>query len=403
MRALIFCSVQFLLALTWTLYLAFLPQLAAQAGIAKEHAAWILLMDQVIFVAMDSALGIAADRVANTMRHLAGWILAMTVASCAAFVLLPHATSPGILLGLTAVWAATSSALRAPPMVIISRRMKTSATSFFVACSFLGLGIAAALAPAFTVWLRGISPTLPFAVASAGLVVAVAALGWAETMPAAHADKADEARLAPRPGGRVRMVWLFFAAVWSLALGFQIHTTVNSAPVYLKFMPAAGLVRAMPAFWLGFALCVLLPGTAVFKRLPAYVLLLAATALGALALFGFASAASLAGVLAAQCVAGGLWGVILGTAANAAIDAGHVGREGFFTGLVFALSALAAFTRIAIVASGVGKHPEIAGLLPWLPPLAWSMAAILLALFVAQNLAYLAGQMHATRCAPESG
>lgn len=400
MRALVFCSVQFLLALTWTLYLAFLPQLAAQAGIAKEHAAWILLMDQVIFVAMDSALGVAADRVANAMRHLAGWILAMTVASCAAFVLLPHTTSPGILLGLTAVWAATSSALRAPPMVIISRRIKTSATSFFVASSFLGLGIAAALAPALTVWLRGISPTLPFVVASAGLVVAVAALRWAETMPVPHAG---EARPGTRPGGCVRMVWLFFAAVWSLALGFQIHTAVNSAPAYLKFMPAADLVRAMPAFWIGFALCVLLPGTAVFKRLPAYVLLLAATALGALALFGFASAASLAGVVAAQCVAGGLWGVILGTAAMAAIDAGHVGREGFFTGLVFALSALAAFTRIAIVASGVGKHPEIAGLLPWLPPLAWSMAAILLALFVAQNLAYLAGQMHAARGAPESG
>lgn len=400
MRALIFCSVQFLLAVTWTLYLAFLPQLAAQAGIPREHAAWILLMDQVIFVAMDCALGIAADRVANAMRHLGGWILAMTVASCAAFVLLPHATSPVLLIGLTAVWAATSSALRAPPMVIISRSMKTSATPFFVACSFLGLGIAAALAPTLTVWLRGVSPTLPFVVASAGLVVAVAALRWAETLPA---PLVVDAGMTARGAGHARMIWLFFAAVWSLALGFQIHTTVNSAPAYLKSMPAPDLVRVMPAFWIGFALCVLLPGTAVFRRLPSYVLLLAATALGTLALFGFASAASLAGILAMQGVAGGLWGVIFGTAANAAIDAGHVGREGCFTGLVFALSALAAFTRIAIVASGASKHPEIAALLPWLPPLAWSVAAILLALFVAHNLAYLAGRMHATRCAADSG
>ncbi|MGT2490969.1 hypothetical protein ACU4GD_11645 [Cupriavidus basilensis] len=130
---------QFLLAVTWTLYLAFLPQLAAQAGIPREHAAWILLMDQVIFVAMDCALGIAADRVANAMRHLGGWILAMTVASCAAFVLLPHAISPVLLIGLTAVWAATSSALRAPPMVIISRSMKTSATPFLWRAPFSAL------------------------------------------------------------------------------------------------------------------------------------------------------------------------------------------------------------------------------------------------------------------------
>ncbi|MGT2490968.1 hypothetical protein ACU4GD_11640 [Cupriavidus basilensis] len=132
--------------------------------------------------------------------------------------------------------------------------------------------------------------------------------------------------------------------------------------------------------------------------------MLAATALGTLALFGFASASSLGGILAMQCVAGGLWGVIFGTAANAAIDAGHVGREGCFTGLVFALSALAAPSHgLPSSRQAPARHPEIAALLPWLPPLAWSVAAILLALFVAHNLAYLAGRMHATRCAADSG
>jgi hypothetical protein len=93
--------------------------------------------------------------------------------------------------------------------------------------------------------------------------------------------------------------------------------------------------------------------------------------------------------------------VIIGTAANAAIAAGRVGREGSFIGLVFALSALAAYTRIAIAASGAA--PRIASLLLWLPPIAWAAAAMLLALFVAQNLGHFAERMQAVRSAADSG
>jgi len=80
-----------------------------------------------------------------------------------------------------------------------------------------------------------------------------------------------------------------------------------------------------------------------------------------------------------------------------------VGTAGGVLVGVFALSALAAFTRIAIVSSGASKNPELADLLPWLPPVAWGVAAMLLALFVAHNLAYLVGQRHATRGAAGSG
>jgi hypothetical protein len=200
---------------------------------------------------------------------------------------------------------------------------------------------------------------------------------------------------------RLRSLWLFFAAVATLALGFQVHTALNSAPAYLRFASSADLVYLMPVFWMGFAVCILLPDTAIFKRFPEHAILLTATVLGALALSGFAAAASFAGVLAAQFAAGGIWGVIIGTAANAAIAAGRVGREGSFIGLVFALSALAAYTRIAIAASGAA--PRIASLLLWLPPIAWAAAAMLLALFVAQNLGHFAERMQAVRSAADSG
>ncbi|MFS8978284.1 MFS transporter [Cupriavidus necator] len=390
MRALIFCSVQFLLAVTWTLYVAFLPQLAAQAGIPPSRVAWILLMDQVIFVAMDLALGIAADRVANAMRRLGGWILALSVVSAVAFVLLPRATSPWLLLGLTGLWAATSSALRAPPMVIIARRLQSTASSFLVRSSLLGIGLAGAVAPLLTARLRDATPLLPFMAASAALVAAVIALRWAE--PAAARNGADAAFAPPAAAAALKRVWLLFAAVWLLALGFQIHTAVNSAPAYLRFVSSAELLRVMPAFWIGFALCILLPEAPVLRRYPAYIQLLAAAALGALSLFGFTAASTLEAVIATQCLAGGLWGIMFGSAANAALDAGHIGREGMFAALVFAVSAVAAFMRIAMVSSGASKTVALASLLPWLPAVAWSAGALLLAGFVVANRPYLPGR-----------
>lgn len=400
MRALVFCSVQFLLAVTWTLYVAFLPQLAAQAGIARAHVALILLMDQVIFVAMDCMLGIAADRVANAMRRLGGWMLGLSVISALAFVLLPRVTSPALLVGLTALWAATSSALRAPPMVIIARRLPATASSLLVGCSLLGIGLAGAVAPLLTARLRDASPKLPFLAASAGLVVAVVALRWTESGAARHhADAAP----GPPAGVALRRVWLLFAAVWLLALGFQIHTTVNSTPAYLRFVTAAELVRVTPVFWVGFAVGALLPGVPWLRRYPPYMLQLTAAALGALSLFGFTVAGSLEAVLAMQCLAGGLWGVLFASTANAALDAGHVGREGMFTGLVFAVLAVAAFMRIALVASGAGKTAMLAGVLPWLPALAWSVGALLLAAFLSGNMTYLTARRQVLRQQVNSG
>lgn len=417
MHALILCAVQFLLAVTWTLYVAFLPQLAAQAGVPRVHVAWILMMDQVIFVAMDFALGIAADRVAGAMRALGGWMLALSLASALAFVLLPGATSPAVLVGLTAIWAATSSALRAPPMVIIARRLQTDRPTFLVGCSLLGIGVAGAIAPLLTARLREVSPLLPFAMASVALVLAVAALraieptalrGQASRAPVGDggggADSAAAGAASPAPADRRRpaRIWPLFLAVCLLALGFQIHTAVNSAPAFLRFVDTASLVRVMPAFWVGFALCVLLPDVPRLRSYPPHVLLLLAASLGALSLAGFVTARSLETVLVAQVVAGGLWGIAFGSAANAALDAGHVGREGAFAGLVFAVAAVAAFVRIAMVASGASKSTELAGVLPWLPALAWGVAALLLWGFVQANRPYPARQVQPLRQRPGS-
>ena len=381
--------VQLLFTATWTIYVAFLPQLAAAAGIPKERVVWILMLDQVIFIAMDFALGVAADRVAAAMRRLSGPMVAVTALSCAAFLLLPHAgASPALLLALTAIWAITSSALRAPPMAMFARHVSAAATPRFVFLSLLGIGLASAIAPWLTARLRGVSPELPFALAAVGLLAAVAAMGWCERRLASGADDGSAKDAAAAAGARPatpaapRHVLAFFVCVVLLGLGFQIHTALNSAPAYLRFAKAPDLEWMMGLFWIGFSICIMLRGIGSLKTASPARMLMAGTAAGALALAVVASATSLALLICAQLVAGGAWGLIIGYALSAAIDAGRTGREGRFTGLIFALLAAAALTRFAIVVSGVNKAPEWSVWFTWLPALAWSAALVLLALAV---------------------
>ena len=100
--------VQFFFAATWIVYVLYLPQLAAQAGIGKAAVAWILMADQLVFVFADYASGVAADRVSRAIGRIGGWLLAATLVSCAAFLALPFVApgaSPAIFLALTLIWA----------------------------------------------------------------------------------------------------------------------------------------------------------------------------------------------------------------------------------------------------------------------------------------------------------
>src|SRR6185295_2127894 len=101
--------VQFFFAVTWTVYVVYLPQLVEQAGIARSWVPWILLADQLVFAVVDVVTGFWVDRVRHGVARLGPWILAVSVLSGLAFVALPFMrASPALLLGLILVWAASS-------------------------------------------------------------------------------------------------------------------------------------------------------------------------------------------------------------------------------------------------------------------------------------------------------
>ena len=374
-----FAVVQFLFVTCWTVYVIFLPQLAAQAGIEKKWVIYILMADQVIFTLMDFAMGVAADRVQRVLGRLGRLLVILTAVSCAAFLLLPLAApsgSPLLFLVLIAIWAMTSSALRAPPMALLGKYVPVPKLPWVSTLTLLGMGVAGAGAPYLTVSLRGVDPRLPFALSSIALIVAVSAMLWAEKHLADAAAEAKPEAVEKKPVGAG--VVLFFGAVALLGLGFQAHFALNSAPLYLRFAKPAELDTLMPVFWIGFNLLIF-PACRANERFGGTVVMAAGAVAGALASALAAAAPSLELLLALQFLAGGAWAAVLMSAMTAAIAIGHVGREGAATGGLFALLAIATFTRMGLVAAQLNKDPAVSALLVWLPGLAWLAAGLLLA------------------------
>ena len=368
--------VQLFLALGWTVYVIYLPQLAAQAGLAKEYVPWLLLADQAIFAAMDWTLGTMADRMAGLAGRLANAILFASLLSCGAFLLLPvvaPAGSPLLLVAVTVVWSATSSALRAPPLALIGRHVPGPSQPWASALFMLGLGIAGAVSPYLAVALKGADPRLPFALAAVALAAA--------TVVMTRAIRANPEPAAPLPERADpltgRPVAMFLFAVALLGLGFQVHFALNAAPGFLRFAKPEDLPYLMPVFWIGFNLLIL-PASLATKRYGGPAMMAIGAAVGGLAAAVVANAGSLGVLVVAQFFAGAAWGCVMMSALAAALAMGRTGREGFVAGGLWSLLALATFTRIALVIAQVPQQPAWKPLLAWAPGAMWLTAGLLL-------------------------
>ena len=363
--------VQFFFAVTWTVYVVYLPQLVEQAGIARSWVPWILLADQLVFAAVDVATGFWVDRVRAGVARLGPWILAVGALSGLAFIALPfmHA-SPALLLGLILVWAVTSSALRAPPWALLSRHAATPSVPWLSTLVLTGTAVAAAASPYLGMALRGIDPRVPFVVSTLTLLAAVALLVAAERRAAAKPPVA-EPPAAHAPG----TAFVFYVALFLMAEGFQVHFSLNSPPQYLRFATPADLAWLLPVFWIGFNLA-MFPASRTVTRVGTLPLMALAAAVGALAMLLSVFAFTKYLLIAAQFLAGGCWGVASVAAYTTAVAMGRTGREGRFLGTLFAMLAIATLSRIWMNAGGY--YPQFKELLTWFPAAAWISAGLFL-------------------------
>jgi hypothetical protein len=307
--------------------------------------------------------------------------------SCTAFVALPYVAGAGSgakvwFIALVAIWAITSSALRAPPLLLLGKYSARPNIPFLSALVMLGYGLAGAVSPYLGVVLRDVDARLPFLISSGVLLVTTLALSRVERDLAEEAPPAPPAA-PPKPVGTVPVI--FIAAMILLALGYQLHFAVNSAPIYLRFAKPMDLQWLMPVFWIGFNIA-MFPACLIVKHRGGLIVMGAAGLLGAVAVLMAEIAGGLNTLVVAQFVAGAAWGCMLMSAVSAALAIGHTGAEGKVTGLVFSALALATFARMAAVAGGLQKLPEYAPLLHWAPVACWSVAGAGLLVIVAARL-----------------
>jgi hypothetical protein len=378
---------QLVFTLGWTTYVIYLPRLAAEVGIAPTAVILLLMLDQAIFTITDTAMGIAADRIASLVGRLGIYVGVLTALSCAAFVALPfiagagHGAQPFFIAAIV-IWAITSSALRAPPLILLGKHRAKPEIPFLSALAMLGYGLAGAVSPYLGVVLRDVDARFPFVISSVVLLVTTLALSKAERAVAREAAPAKPATPA-KPFGTVPVI--FIAAMVLLALGYQLHFAINSAPFYLRFAKPAELQWLMPVFWIGFNIA-MFPASIIVKHRGGLIVMGAAGLLGAVAVLVAEFAGGLNTLIVAQFIAGAAWGCMLMSAISAALAIGETGAEGKVTGLVFSALALATFARMAAVAGGLQKLPDYAPLLHWAPIACWSVAGAGLLVIVAARL-----------------
>ena len=367
---------QLVFTLGWTTYVIYLPKLAAEVGIAPSAVILILMLDQAIFTVTDTAMGIAADRISPVAGRLGAFVGGLTALSCAAFVALPFVAGngPGAqvwFIALIVIWAITSSALRAPPLTLLGKHRAKPRVPFLAALAMLGYGLAGAVSPYLGVVLLKQDARLPFVISSVVLLITALALSGVERGLARDSMTANKPAEAAKPLGKVPMI--FIGSMVILALGYQLHFSINSAPYYLRFATPADLQWLMPVFWIGFNIA-MFPASVVTRRRGGLIVMGAAGLLGALAVLGAELAGNLNMLVVTQFIAGAAWGCMLMSAISAALAIGERGAEGKVVGLVFSALALATFARMAAVAGGLQKLPEYAPLLHWAPVACWSVA-----------------------------
>lgn len=367
---------QLALALSWTAYVVYLPKLAASVGIAPSTVIVILMMDQAIFTVFDTVMGIAADRIRAWLGRFGPAMAGLTLASCACFCALPYVASLGpaaapSFVALIVLWAATSSALRAPPLSLLGRYGARPALPLLAALVMLGYGVAGAAAPYLGIVLRDVDPRLPFACASIVLAAVTLTLAWIERglVPVSLRVSAE----APEPPAPSASAVALVGSTLVLALGFQVYANFNTAPAYLRFAKQTDLPWLLPVFWIGFNLALFAASAAIRKRGAWLIMAVAGLVGGGAAAAGEYSSA-LHVFMATQFLSGAAWGCMLTGAFSAALALGGAGASGHLTGIIFSSLALATLARMAAVAGGLQKLPEYTALLRWTPVVCWLAA-----------------------------
>ena len=374
--ALYLALIQFFLLISWTVYAVYLPALLESVGIERRWTAWVLLADQAIFACFDVLAGFIAARAFRLYARIGPVVIAVTAVSCIAFLALPWlpmiGTNAVFFLGIVALWAIGSAALRSPVFALLARHASAPSMPGLAALALLGMGLAAAVSPYLGLLLKGQDPRLPFLLASLALWLTATGLVVAERratgVPPESPPSVDERRL-PLVG--------WFTALLLAAVAVQIIVFLYSGPRYSRELGADWLPWLLPLFWVAFSL-VSFPARRLVKRWGTGGCFLSGSLLGVAGLL-VAMLPGLTAALTGFTLAGLGWGLALPSAFGFAAASGHTDRVALHLGLLFAALAVATLLRIGITLSGWSAQAAGMPSIVWMAALSWLLAALLIA------------------------
>jgi hypothetical protein len=343
-------TIQGLLVLAWTVYVLFLPPLAAQAGIPASWIIWILVADQAIFVASDWASGLFADRLAKWMGRIGPSMVIAALVSAGLFASMPFLARTGHPLPLLiaiALWAAVSSFLRAPAFSLLGKMGGAVGRPSVISWSLVGISCAGAMGPVITTSLRQLDPRWPLGVAS--LALAAAGLLASRIEPAPVSPRASEGAVAwPH-------VLLLSAITFVAAFGMQLHTSFGA--LHSLVAVAVAKVWWLPTFWIGFSVG-LIGAARTSGSIHALKWSSAAIVVGAASLWLAAHVHETIPFAIAQGTAGAAWAVALTTVL--AVMLRRSGAKGLASPLGVLMSAisLAAMSRLLCAALGLQQKAD---------------------------------------------
>jgi hypothetical protein len=370
-----FGLLQLVFGLTWVGYVIYLPQLAARAGISPGVVGWLLVFDQIIFALCDWAAGVAVDRVARVVGRVGKIVAAATAVSTLAFLLLPFVSrsSADVFVAVIVVWAITSSALRAPPLALLGRYTPVGRQPWVSSLFVVGVGLATASTPFLSGRIAAYEPRLFFCASAVSVLAATLSIIWAEKTLTRDAPPET-----PAPTEiRISILLVFLAAVLLAQLGFQVHSAVNAQRLFAKYARPGEVPTLLAVFWIGFVLLTPL-ASLLAKRFGGIVSMMLGAFVAAGSAWAAAQATDVVSLGIAQFICGAAWGCVLVSAVVAAFAIGRHGSQGTVVGALFSVIAVATMARIALVTAHGDQVPAVAAALPWLPTVAWLVAALLL-------------------------
>ena len=384
--ALYLAVIQFFFFTTWIVYVVYLGDLLDQVGIGRDKLLWFIALDQLLFALADTYMGFRADKVEKAIGRLGPMILAFNAVSCIAFIALPFVADLGgenatgiqaLWIALLVIWIASSSVLRAPPVVLLMKYAAKPQVPHLAALILLGLALGGAISPYLGLVLKEFSAYVPFALTGLTLFLTTLGLIWVERIPRPATDYTPPAPV-PKQFFWPILLTLLGASVF-LGLGFQIHYFFNAKASFLQFAEKEYLMWLLPVFWIGFKMLVF-PGSSLARRFGAMSIMSIVTPIAVLGTSLVALSSTLNMLIVAQFLTGAAWGILFMAGITASLSLGQGGREGRVLGLWFSMLSATAFIRVMLALNDFNpkKMPESSLIFDWLPAFLWGIAALLL-------------------------